>query len=128
MTVEDTPFHVTGMERLVEFDADFIGKEALHRIADEGVDRKLVGVKVGGEPFRMWLEEFWPVERDGERVGRLVSASRSFRLEENVGYAWVPIALAEPGNEVHVISPDGPVPAITAALPFIDPNKELPRS
>jgi aminomethyltransferase len=127
MTVEDTPFHVTGMERLVEFDADFIGKEALQRIAAEGVERKLVGVRIGGEPFRMWLEDFWPVERDGERVGRLVSASHSFRLEENIGYAWVPIALAEPGNEVHVISPDGPIPAVTAPLPFLDPNKDVPK-
>ena len=128
MTVEDTPFHVTGMERLVEFDAEFIGKEALQKVAAEGVDRKLVGVKIGGEPFRMWLEDFWPVERGGELVGRLVSASHSFRLEENLGYAWLPIGLAEPGNEVHVISPDGPVPAVTSPLPFIDPNKDLPKS
>jgi glycine cleavage system aminomethyltransferase T len=128
MTIEDTPLHVTGMERLVEFDADFIGRDALRRLADEGVDRKLVGVELGGEPFRMWLEDFWPVEHDGERVGRLVSASRSFRLEKNIGYAWVPIGLAEPGTKVEVISPDGPVPAVTAALPFLDPSKEIPRS
>lgn len=127
MGIEDTPFHVTGMERLVEFSADFIGKPALERIAAEGVDRKLVGVEIGGEPFRMWLEEFWPVEHDGERVGRLVSASYSFRLERNIGYAWVPIGLAEPGNEVRVISPDGPVPAVTAPLPFLDPNKDVPK-
>ena len=127
MTVEDTPFHVTGMERLVEFDAEFIGKEALQKVAAEGVDRKLVGVKIGGEPFRMWLEDFWPVERAGQRVGRLVSASHSFRLEENIGYAWVPINLAEPGNEIHVISPERPVPAVTAPLPFLDPNKDVPK-
>jgi aminomethyltransferase len=127
MGIEDTPFHVAGMERLVEFSADFIGKPALERIAAEGVDRKLVGVEIGGEPFRMWLEEFWPVEHDGERVGRLVSASYSFRLERNIGYAWVPIGLAEPGNEVRVISPDGPVPSVTAPLPFLDPNKDVPK-
>jgi aminomethyltransferase len=128
MTIEDTPLHVSGMERLVEFDADFVGRDALRRLADEGVDRKLVGVELGGEPFRMWLEDFWPVERHGERVGRLVSASRSFRLERNVGYAWVPIGLAEPGTTLEVISPDGPVPAVTASLPFLDPGKDIPRS
>jgi glycine cleavage system aminomethyltransferase T len=128
MTIEDTPLHVTGMERLVEFDADFVGRDALRRIADEGVDRKLVGVELGGEPFRMWLEDFWPVEHDGERVGRLVSASRSFRLEKNIGYAWVPIGLAEPGTRLEAISPDGPVPAVTAALPFLDPGKDIPKS
>jgi len=127
MTVEDTPWHVSGMERLVELDADFIGKEALRRIAEEGVDRKLVGVVFGGEPFRMWLDDFWPVRRDGEVVGKLTSASHSFRLGRNIGYAWVPIALAEPGNELEILSPDGPVPAVTAALPFWDPNKDVPK-
>ena len=127
ITVEDTPFHVTGMERLVELDAEFIGRDALARVAEEGVDRKLVGVELGGEPFRMWLEEFWPVRHDGEVVGRLTSASRSFRLQKNIGYAWVPISLAEPGTELEVISPDGPLPAVTASLPFWDPGKDIPK-
>jgi glycine cleavage system aminomethyltransferase T len=127
MGIEDTPLHVTGMERLVELSADFIGKPALERIAAEGVDRKLVGVEIGGEPFRMWLEDFWPVRAGGEVVGRLTSASRSFRLEKNIGYTWVPIALAEPGNELELVSPDGSVPAVTAALPFWDPGKDVPK-
>jgi len=127
MGIEDTPLHVTGMERLVEFSADFIGKPALERIAAEGVDRKLVGVEIGGEPFRMWLEDFWPVRSGGKAVGKLTSASRSFRLEKNIGYAWVPVALAEPGNELELVSPDGPVAAITAALPFWDPGKDVPK-
>jgi glycine cleavage system aminomethyltransferase T len=127
MGIADTPLHVTGMERLVEFSADFIGKPALERIATEGVDRKLVGVEIGGEPFRMWLEDFWPVRSGGEVVGKLTSASRSFRLEKNIGYAWVPTALAEPGNELELISPDGPVSAVTAALPFWDPGKDVPK-
>jgi aminomethyltransferase len=128
MTVEDTPYHVTGMERLVELDAEFVGKAALERIAREGVDRKLVGVEFGGEPFRMWLDDFWPVGRDGEVIGRLTSASHSFRLKKNLGYAWVPIGLADPGSELELVSPDGPLPAVTAALPFLDPNKDVPRA
>jgi aminomethyltransferase len=128
MGLEDTPFHVTGMERLVEFSADFIGKPALQRVAAEGVDRKLVGVEIGGEPFRMWLEDFWPVRRDGDVVGRLTSASHSFRLGKNIGYVWVPIGLAAPGTELELVSPDGPVPAVTASLPFWDPNKDVPKA
>ena len=127
MTIENNPFEITGMERLVEFSADFIGKEALQRVAAEGVRRKLVGVEIGGEPFRLWLEDFWPVRRDEEVVGRLVSASYSFRLGKNIGYAWVPIELAQPGSELEMDSPDGPVPAETAALPFVDPNKDIPK-
>jgi glycine cleavage system aminomethyltransferase T len=128
MGVEDTPFHITGLERLVEFSADFIGKDALQRVAEAGVDRKLVGVDVGGDPFRLWLEEFWPVRHDGEVVGRLTSASHSFRLEKNIGYAWVPIALAETGTPLELVSPDGPIPATVAPLPFWDANKDVPKA
>ena len=128
MGIEDTPLHVTGMERLVEPGVDHIGRDALERIAAEGVDRKLVGVEIGGEPFRLWLEEFWDVRHRGAVVGRLTSASHSFRLKKNIGYAWVPIDLADSGNELEVLSPDGPVPIVTAALPFLDPDKEIPAS
>jgi len=128
MTIENNPFEISGMERLVEFSADFIGRATLERIAVQGVRRKLVGVEFGGEPFRMWLEDFWPVVRDGTAVGRLTSAGRSFRLEKNIGYAWVPAELAESGTELELESPDGPVPATTAALPFVDPGKDIPKA
>jgi len=128
MTIENNPFEMAGMERLVEFSADFIGRATLERIAMQGVKRKLVGVEFGGEPFRMWLEDFWPVVRDGTAVGRLTSAGRSFRLEKNIGYAWVPTELAEPGTELELQSPGGPVPAVTAALPFLDPGKDIPKA
>jgi aminomethyltransferase len=128
MTIENNPFEITGMERLVEFSAEFIGKPALERIAAEGVARKLVGVEIGGEPFRLWLEDFWPASHDGREVGRLVSASHSFRLKKNIGYVWLPIDLAEPGTSLELRSPDGPVEAVTAALPFVDPRKDVPKS
>jgi glycine cleavage system aminomethyltransferase T len=128
MTIENNPFEITGMERLVEFSADFIGRATLERIAVQGVRRKLVGVEFGGDPFLMWLEDFWPVVRDGTAVGRLTSAGRSFRLEKNIGYAWVPAELAEPGTELELESPGGPVPAVTTALPFLDPGKDIPKA
>jgi glycine cleavage system aminomethyltransferase T len=128
MTIENNPFEMTGMERLVEFSAEFIGKPALERIAAEGVARKLVGVEIGGEPFRLWLEDFWPVAHEGREVGRLVSASHSFRLKKNIGYAWLPIALAGAGTELELRSPDGPVGAVTTGLPFVDPRKDVPKS
>jgi aminomethyltransferase len=114
------------MERLIEWDADFVGKLALQRLAETGVDRKLVGVTFGGDPFRMWLEEFWPVEHEGSVVGKLTSASHSFRLERNIGYAWVPIGLADAGTELTIVSPDGPLPATVTELPFLDPRKQVP--
>ena len=38
---------------------DFIGKEALVRIKEEGVKQRLVGLKVGGEPITWYNEDFY---------------------------------------------------------------------
>jgi glycine cleavage system aminomethyltransferase T len=51
------------------------------------------------------------------------------RLEKNIGYVWVPIELADPGNELEIEAPDGGLwPARTAAIPFLDPKKDTPKS
>ena len=50
MTLENNPFELMGMERLVEEQPqDYIGKEALERIRREGVSRKLVGIEIDGD-------------------------------------------------------------------------------
>ena len=127
MTIDDTPFHVTGLERLVEEQPqDYIGKEALERIRREGVDRKLVGIELDMEELEAELEWFWPVHRDGAPVGRVTDAVWSPGLRRNIGYVWVPAELAEPGTELEVQTPDGIVLGRTAALPFVDQRKEVP--
>jgi glycine cleavage system aminomethyltransferase T len=127
ITIADTPFHVMGLERLVEEQPqDYIGKEALERIRREGVDRKLVGIELEMEELQAELGWFWPVHRDGERVGTVTDAVWSPGMAKNIGYVWVPIELAEPGNELDVETPDGLVKGRTAAIPFVDPRKEVP--
>ncbi len=132
MGIGDTPFHVTGLEKYVELDQDqdFIGRAPLERIAQEGVDRKLVGIEVGGEPMtdEGALNDFWPVTTDAGRVGRVTAGAWSPRLERNVGYAWVPIDLAEAGTSLRIESPRGVLPATVHPLPFVDPGKEIPKS
>jgi aminomethyltransferase len=116
-----------GLERLVEEQPqDYIGKDALERIRREGVDRKLVGIELEMDELPAELEWFWPVHRDGERVGRVTDAVWSPGLHKNIGYVWVPIDLAEPGTELDVETPDGMVRGRTAAIPFVDPRKEVP--
>ena len=131
---EDTPFHVTGLERFVELEqeADFIGKEALRQIAERGVDRKLVGVGIDGEPMtdEGALNEFWPVRVPGgtDPVGRVTAGAWSPRLERNIGYAWVPASHMEVGTPLEVDADRARRTATVAALPFVDPSKEIPRS
>jgi glycine cleavage system aminomethyltransferase T len=133
MRVEDTPYHVTGLERLVELgqEADFTGKSELARIAEQGVDRKLVGIEIDGDPMTEEgaLNDFWAVHAPGgDRIGRVTGAAWSPRLERNIGYAWVPSSHVTLGKQLEVAAPAGMRPSKVAALPFVDPRKEIPKS
>ena len=130
MTLENNPFEVTGLERLVHLDKEggFIGREALARISAEGVRRKLVGVRIEGEQLPVELAEPWPVLRADRVVGRVTDAIWSPRLEANIGFAWVPIELSGAGAELRVESPGMTFTARVAPLPFLDPKKRIPAS
>jgi len=127
-TLENNPFEVTGMERLVEAqDTDYAGKAALERIREQGVTRKLVGIQAAGDPSFAEITEARPVLAAGRRVGRVTDLVWSPRLERNIGYAWVPIELADPGTELQIQWQTGErTPAQTAAIPFLDPHKHVP--
>ena len=45
-----------------------------------------------------------------------------------MGYVWVPIELAELGAARRGRLPDRSLVATVRALPFLDPNKDVPKS
>jgi aminomethyltransferase len=127
MTLENNPFELSGMERLVEEQSQpYIGKDALERIRREGVSRKLVGIEIDGAELTFDPTGFWPVHNDGKEVGKVTDAVWSPRLEKNIGFVWVQIELAEPGNRLDIESERGHLSGQTAAIPFVDPKKEVP--
>jgi glycine cleavage system aminomethyltransferase T len=128
MRITDTPFHVMGLERLVEEqEQDYVGKDALERIRTDGVDRKLVGIELQGDELRAEMSEYWDAFEDGAKVGHVTDAVWSPGLQKNIGYVWVPIRLAEPGNRLDIETENGEhVVGTTAAIPFVDPRKERP--
>jgi glycine cleavage system aminomethyltransferase T len=124
----DTPLHVMGLERLVEDQPqDYIGKAALERLRAEGVDRKLVGIELEGEELRAEMSEYWDVSSGGKKVGHMTDAVWSPGLKKNIGYVWVPIELASPGNSLDIETEEGThLVGRTAAIPFVDPKKAKP--
>ncbi|MGH8923104.1 MAG: glycine cleavage T C-terminal barrel domain-containing protein [Acidimicrobiia bacterium] len=128
ITLDDTPLHVTGMERLVEPQSqEYVGKKALERLAASGVDRKLVGVYLEGGELRAELSWVWPVYAGETEIGRVTDAVWSPGLERNIGYMWVPIEHSKPGTRLRVVTEDGAEMVATAtSLPFVDPDKRLP--
>ncbi|MDQ5809914.1 MAG: glycine cleavage system protein T [Actinomycetota bacterium] len=119
------PYEV-GLEYTVDLDqeADFIGKEALKRIADEGVSRKVVGIELMGDPLVGYIEDYLQVVENGSQIGQVSSAFWSPRLKTNIGYALVPIEYADLGTELTVRQATGEVKARVVEKPFIDPKKQ----
>jgi aminomethyltransferase len=129
ITLEDNPFEVgLGWQVNLKQEAPFIGKEALRRIKASGVDRKLVGVVIDGDPLDLNMTR-WAVSREGEEVGFVTSAVYSPRLEQNVGFAMVPTEHAGLETRLAVSIPGtGKRGAVVSPKPFVDPKKEIPKS
>ena len=124
MTLDNNPYEL-GLERLVNLDkaADFIGREALRKIAQEGVKKKLVGLEIGGTKMDMNFTRY-PI-RGG---GFVTSCVYSPRLKKNIGYGWLSVERAKEGARLEIDSPDAVRPAVVVPLPFIDPKKEIPKA
>ena len=134
MWFDTNPYEVgMGYDWMVDLEqgSDFIGKEALRRIKQEGPKRRLVGVEIGGEGLGSYndgsMVDVFPVHVGGRRVGQVTSACHSPRLEKNIGYAMVPIEHAGLGTEYEVEVPSGRTSAVVVEMPFIDPKKEIPK-
>jgi glycine cleavage system aminomethyltransferase T len=134
MWYDTNPYEVgMGYDWMVDLEqgADFIGKDALARIKREGPKRKLVGVEIGGERLGAYNDgsmiDFFPVNKEGGRIGEVTSACFSPRLEKNIGFAMVPIDHAELGTDLEVERPEGTTSAVVVDKPFIDPEKETPK-
>ena len=130
MTYEHNPFEM-GLDRLVDFgvaDDASISIAALRRIQEAGVARRIVGVELDGEPFPALNNTKWPASQGGKEVGRVTSAIWSPRLRRNIGYCWVPTALAAEGTKLDVETEWGRRGAVVVAMPFVDPEKRIPVS
>ncbi len=122
---EHNPFTI-GLGRLVNLDQeiDFIGKEALKAIKEKGLTEKLVGVELEGDPILKAPENFWSVNSNNKKVGRLSRAFFSPRLKKNIGLAIIDIDFAEEGTTVSVASPNGDLISTVVSLPWFQADKE----
>ena len=129
MRLENNVYEV-GLERLVDEgkQASWIGRDALLRIRNEGVRRKLAGIEIEGGRIEFNASK-WPVSAGGKVVGRVTSAIWSPRLKKNIGYAMMPIAHTALGTTLTVNIPGaGTRKATVVPRPFVDPKKEIPKS
>ncbi|NCF25305.1 MAG: glycine cleavage system protein T [Gammaproteobacteria bacterium] len=129
MDMNTNPFEL-GLDRLVDLDMedDFIGKAALRRIKAEGIRRKLVGLVISGPPIEGSNTRFWPLLAGDIEVGTITSAVYSPRLTRNIALALVSVDWTGKDSELLARCASGDHVATVVDVPFIDPQKQLPKS
>ena len=127
--INTNPFEL-GLERLVdlEMETDFIGKAALTRIRDEGVERRQVGLVLDCAPLQGPNTTFWQLAIDGRAIGKVTSAIYSPRLEKNIALAMVKTGFDKLGQQLEAATPMGAIPAVVMKKPFFDPKKKIATS
>src|ERR671937_605873 len=100
--------------------------DALRRIHDDGVSRKLVGVEIGGASLGAYndgsMPDFFPVRAGGEIVGKVTSACHSPRLDKNIGFAMVSVEHSAEGVALEVERPEETVEAVVVDRVFFKPE------
>lgn len=131
MDLETNPYEVNLDWQVHLSKPEFIGREALLEIANRGISRRLVGLKLGGEPITWYIPDFWPVydRVSDEDIGFVSSAFYSPKLDCNIALAMLGIEHTEVGTEVSVDRPGHSlVAASVSEVPFFDAKKRLPMS
>ena len=148
---EHTPFHL-GLDRWIRFNKrDFIGREALLRAQERGLDRRWVGLILESEvpasrgdgiyaigdvaTYREVVEtgaeagEYEDTLTPGNRqVGLVTSSAWGPSVGKTLALAYVDTAHAWPGGNLIVEVNGRSVPAKVAQTPFFDPEMARARS
>lgn len=102
---------------------DFIGREALLRIKEEGPSRMLVGFEVEGS---MIMAKDNPIYHQEEKIGSVTSANISPFLNKSIGLGYVKAEWASPGTVLEIEKDGKRFGAKIVPTPFYDPkNKRL---
>jgi aminomethyltransferase len=104
-----------GLDWTLNLDKGFIGRGALVKARERGLARVLVGFKMLD---RSIPRHGYGVVSDGQRAGTVTSGNVSFTLGYNIGMAYVPPALAQPGTHFGVDVRGTAAPAEVVPLPF----------
>lgn len=104
----------------VDWDTDFVGKEALEKVREEGPKRKLLGYSVEDDAAKIAADD--KVKVDGKEVGRVTKAFYGFTVEKSLGYILLDSEYAKLGDKVTIVTSDGEVEAELQERVFYDPE------
>ena len=98
---------------------EFIGKEALAKQKEEGVTRRIVGIKLEGKAVP---RQGYPIEVNGEVVGEVTTGYNSISTGKSVAMAMVKKEYAKLGTAVEVRIRKKTFPAVVVKKRFYEKN------
>ncbi len=109
-----------GLERFIDFEKDFMGKEALLLEKEKGLGQALICFELlaGGVPRSGHL-----VYSDQKEVGKVTSGNYSPSLRKGIGMAYVALPFCEEGGELLIDIRGKVVPAVIVKKPFYKKNR-----
>ncbi len=118
ITPDENPLEL-GLDRLIAWDTDFLGKAALEKVRDEGVRRRLIGLFLDGPALQKNNEHRWPVTSASTKVGFVTNAVHSPRLDRNIAFAMIDVPFDANDTVLTVETVEGARSAERTTLPFI---------
>jgi glycine cleavage system aminomethyltransferase T len=118
ITPDENPLEL-GLDRLIAWDTDFLGKAALEKVRDEGVRRRLIGLFLDGPALQKNNEHHWTVTSASTKVGFVTNAVHSPRLDRNIAFAMIDVPFDANDTVLTVETVEGVRSAERTMLPFI---------
>ena len=118
ITPDENPLEL-GLDRLIAWDTDFLGKAALEKVRDKGVRRRLIGLFLDGPALQKNNEHRWPVTSASTKVGFVTNAVHSPRLDRNIAFAMIGVPFDANDTVLTVETVEGARSAARTTLPFI---------
>ena len=111
------------LDKFCKVDAshDFIGKQALTKIQNEGIIQKMRGIIFDGAPCAATGQPLKIFSKDNKRIGQITSGIFSPRIKKNIGLSMILKDYWNVGNEIIIETLDGEKRNGTiTSLPFPD--------
>ncbi len=144
ISLDVTPFHM-GLDRWIRFDKrEFVGREALLRVQEQGIEERWVGMvlesgsaaaagdaifSVGDVPTQRVRRKSGPEAGDesdalarGQPVGRVTSSAIGYSVGKTLALGFVRTTHAWPGSRLVVQNAGRPIAATVTQTPFYDPS------
>lgn len=95
---------------------EFIGQEALRRVKQRGLGRRLVGFKLEDKAVP---RHGYSIQHDASTVGTVTSGTFSPTLGQGIGLGYVAMEHAKTGGGLSIAIRNREVPAVITELPFV---------